>query len=235
MNEERNNTALIIKYREGDNDAFEQLISQNMGLVKSTVRHFINRGTDYEDLLQIGSLGLIKAAHAFDPELGFEFSTYAFSMISGEIKRHFRDDGIIRISRNIRKYCAQMLKYKEEYIKNTGIEPPISFLAEKCGISNEEAIFYLGALNPVESMNTADDDEMTIEEKTGNDNVSEFIERYALKQAVSELTNEEKLILHLRYDLSMTQSDTAKRLKTNQVKISRTEKRIMEKLRSKLI
>ena len=234
MINELNNTALIIKYKDGDRQAFDVLINNNMGLVKSTVKRFIGRGTDYEDLIQIGSIGLIKAVNAFNPDLGYEFSTYAFSMITGELRRHFRDDGIIKVSRSIKQYCAKMLKYKEEYILETGKEPSISYLAQKCGISDDEAILYIGALNPVQSTNSADENELTFEEKTGFDNIAEFIDKYALEQAVKELSKQEKLILYFRYNLSLTQNETAKRMGMNQVKISRTEKKIMEKLRLKL-
>ena len=234
MIDELNNELLLDKYKKGDLQAFDTLIDQNMGLVKSTVKHFTGRGTDYDDLVQIGSIGLIKAANAFDSGLGYKFSTYAFSMITGELRRHFRDDGIIKVSRSIKQYCAKMLRYKEEYISETGKEPSISYLAQKCGISEEDAILYIGAMTPVESMNTANDNELSTEEKTGFDNISEFIDKFALEQAIGELSKQEQLILHFRYNLSLTQSDTAKRMRLNQVKISRVEKRIMEKLRFKL-
>lgn len=229
-----NNTELAVRYRSGDEAAFDKLVLDNMGLVRSTVKRFLNRGTEYDDLLQIGSVGLIKAARSFDPDLGYEFSTYAFSMIMGELRRHFRDDGLIKISRNIKKYCAQMMKIKEEYLSKSGTEPPVSYLAEKCGIDIDEAVLYLGALCPIESMNTADDGERSIEEKRGTDNIEEFIERYSLEQAIKELPQEERLIITLRYNLSLTQSETAKRLGITQVKVSRTEKRILEKLRKSL-
>ncbi len=228
----RNNNELAERYIDGDTDAFEKLIVDNMGLVKSTARRFIGRGTDFDDLVQIGSVGLIKAAKAFDPKLGYEFSTYAFSMITGELRRHFRDDGLIKVSRGIKKNCALMLKLKEEYISSYGIEPHISYLAEKCGIDTDEAILCLDALSPVESMNTSCDGEKTIEERTGENNIEEFIERYSLKQAISQLSREEQLIIAFRYGMSMTQSETAKRLGYTQVRISRTEKKIMEKLKT---
>lgn len=235
MSDKNNNSTLISKYRNGDTEAYNELISSNLGLVKSTARRFMNRGTEYDDLVQIGTIGLIKAAQAFDPELGFSFSTYAFSMITGELRRHFRDDGLIKVSRSIKQYCAEMLKVKEEYTIQFGKEPPISYLAEKCGISCEEAIFFLGALTPVESLNNSDNDEMTHEEKIGTDNISEFIEKFALKQAIDMLLPEEKLLVQMRYGNSLTQNEVALRLGVTQVKISRMEKKIMEKLRKSLI
>ena len=234
MSEERNNTELIKKYRNGDNEAYNLLISSNLGLVKSTVRRFVGRGTEYDDLVQIGTIGLIKAANAFNPEFGYSFSTYAFSMIIGELRRHFRDDGLIKVSRSIKQYCAEMLKIKEQYTLENGIEPPISYIAEMCGLSCEEAVFYLGALTPVESLNSSDDDELAHEDKIGTDNISEFIEKFALKQAIEKLCPEEKLIIQLRYRHSLTQNEVAARLGFTQVKISRMEKKIMAKLRKAL-
>lgn len=235
MSEERNNSTLIRKYKNGDVGAYDELINSNLGLVKSTVRRFLNRGTEYDDLVQIGTIGLIKAAQAFNPELGFNFSTYAFSMITGELRRHFRDDGMIKVSRSIKQYCAEMLKIKEQYTIEYGKEPPISYVAEKCGLSCEEAIFYLGALTPIESLNTSDDDELSPEEKIGTDNVSEFIEKFALKQAIDKLDPDERVIIHLRYSHSFTQNEVAARLGVTQVKISRMEKKIMGKLREALL
>ena len=234
MKDKSGNTELILRYRCGDSEALERLVENNMGLVKSAVRRYLGKGTEYDDLIQIGSLGLIKAVGAFDTELGFEFSTYAFTMIVGELRRHFRDDGIIKVSRSIRHYCATMLKIKEEFVLRNGYEPPISYLAEMCGISVEDAVFYLGALSPVESLSGDNEEENPLENRIGNDDISEFIERYALREAVDSLDAEERLILHLRYDLSYTQSMTAKRLGITQVKVSRSEKKIMEKLRQRL-
>ncbi|MBR3994509.1 MAG: sigma-70 family RNA polymerase sigma factor [Clostridia bacterium] len=235
MGNNRNNTALIKQYKSGDNSAFDELINANMGLVISTARRFMNRGTEYEDLVQIGSIGLIKAANSFDPELGYEFSTYAFSMITGEIRRHLRDDGLIRVSRSIKKKCAELLKIREEYLFEFNIEPTISYLSERCGISKEEAVICLGAMSPIESMNSSENGEMPLENKTGTDNIGEFIEKFSLTQALDKLSDEERLIIHLRYDLSMTQCDVATRLGASQVKISRMEKKIIEKLRKTLI
>lgn len=229
-----NNTELATRYKEGDAEALNELITQNIGLVKSTAKHFINRGTDFEDLIQIGSIGLIKAAKAFNPELGYEFSTYAFSMITGEIRRHFRDDGLIKVSRNIKTHCSKILHEKEMYEMIYGNEPTVSYLAEKCGISIEDAVICLGAMTPAQSLNEINNENVSLENKLGTDYIDEYIEKMALKSAVSELSKEEQLIIHLRYNCMLTQFQTAERLKTNQVRISRKEKSILEKLRKKL-
>ncbi len=229
------NTVLLERYRNGDDEAFEQLIMNNMGLVRSCAKRFVGRGTDYDDLVQIGSLGLIKAANAFVPELGYEFSTYAFSMITGELRRYFRDDGLIHVSRTVKNVCARMMKLREEYSIAHGTEPPISYLAHQCSVPVDEVSFYLGALSPIESLNSPGENEIKKEDTVGSDNIEEFTERLALKEALSDLESEERMLVHLRYDLSMTQQETAKRLGTTQVRISRMEKKIMEKLRKKLV
>ncbi len=228
------NRELIIRYRDGDEKAFEELVDANMGLVKSAARRFTGRGTELEDLIQIGAVGLIKAAKAYDLSLEFEFSTYAFSMIVGEIRRFLRDDGPIRVSRTIKKNCAVILAEKERYVEKFGCEPSIGVLAEKCGMSNEDAVLCLGALSPVLSFNgysDEDDDDFCLEQRVGNDDIGEYIDKLALEQALDTLEDEERMIIELRYRASMTQSMVAQRLNTTQVRISRTEKRILEKLR----
>lgn len=234
MNKKINNRALIVRYRGGDEGAFDELIESNMGLVKSAARRFTGRGTDLEDLIQIGAVGLIKAANAYDLSLEFEFSTYAFSMIVGEIRRFLRDDGPIKISRTIKKNCAVILAEKERYFEKFGIEPSIGELAEKCGISIEDAVMCIGALSPVISFNgysDGDEDDFCPDKKVGNDDIGEYIERLALKQALDSLEDEERIIIELRYHKGLTQSIVAKRLNTTQVRISRTEKKILKKLR----
>lgn len=234
MDNKEKNKVLVRQYRDGDTCAFDELIESNLGLVRSAAKRFVDRGTEYDDLVQIGTVGLIKAAKAFDAERGFEFSTYAFTMIVGEIRRFLRDDGLIKVSRNTKKLCAQLLREKEKYISEFGTEPHISFLADKCNITPEEAVFCIGAMNPVISMNSHDKDEdsdFCLEDRLGIDSIGEYVEHFALKQAISKLSEEERVLIQLRYEASLTQSEVAKRLNSTQVKISRTEKKILEKLR----
>ena len=234
MNNGQINRVLISRYREGDENAFEELVEANMGLVKSAARRFMGRGTELEDLIQIGAVGLIKAANAYDLSLEFEFSTYAFSMIVGEIRRFLRDDGPIKISRTIKRNCAVILAEKERYVEEFGSEPSIGVLAEKCGISKEDAVMCLGALSPIMSFNgysDEDDENYSLDKRVGNDDIGEYIDKLALEQALDSLDEEERMIIELRYRASMTQSMVAKRLNTSQVRISRAEKKILEKLR----
>lgn len=234
MNNTPSNSVLVERYREGDTEAFEQLILNNMGLVRSSARRFMGRGTDLEELVQIGSLGLIKAAKAFNSSLGYEFSTYAFSMIVGELRRYFRDDGMIKISRNVKSVCSRMLKIREEYFIQYGKEPSLSYLAGQCGIPDDEAFYYIGAFMPIVSLSGGNEDERSPEEFIGFDDIEEFTETLALKDAISKLDKDEQLLIHMRYRLSCTQQETAKKLGTTQVRVSRMEKKIMEKLRKNL-
>ncbi len=237
MDVKTKNKELIQKYHNGENEAFDELIESNLGLVKSAVQRFIGRGTEPEDLIQIGTIGLIKAAKAFNPELGYEFSTYAFTMIVGEIRRFLRDDGLIKISRSTKKMCAELLSKKEKYIAEFGVEPKLSVLSEMCGISVEEAVFCLGAMTPVVSLSTSDSEEnsdFTLQDRIGIDYISEYEEKFALKEAIKHLSADERTLIELRYGASLTQCEVAKRLNTSQVKISRTEKKILNKLREML-
>lgn len=237
MDVKTKNKELIRKYHDGESDAFDRLIIENLGLVKSAVKRFIGRGTEPEDLVQIGTIGLIKAAKAFRPELGYEFSTYAFTMIIGEIRRFLRDDGLIKVSRSTKKMCAELLSKKEKYIAQHGLEPKISELSEMCGISVEEAVFCLGAMTPIASLSSTDSDDnsdFTLQDRIGVDYISEYEEKFALREALKLLSPEERTLIELRYVASLTQCEVAKRLNTTQVRISRTEKKILAKLREML-
>ena len=131
------NLSLIAKAQSGDRAAMDQLISQNMGLVKNIARRFIGRNTEYEDLVQIGTIGMLKAARSFDAGFGTVFSTYAVPLIIGEIRRFLRDDGIIKVSRDIRKKGTAIMKAKEEFIGTHQREPKLSELSEICGMPAE--------------------------------------------------------------------------------------------------
>lgn len=234
MTDKVDNRTLLERFHNGDETALEELTESNMGLVKSAAKRFIGRGTDYEDLVQIGSIGLIKAARSFDLSLEYQFSTYAFTMIIGEIRRFLRDDGIIKISRTIKKNCALLLAEKEKYVERFGREPSISELADICGLEKEDAVICIGALNPVISFNGyADeiDEGLTPEDRTGTDEISDFTEKLALREALDCLDENERIIIELRYISGLTQQSVAERLNTTQVRISRTEKKILEKLR----
>lgn len=229
-----NEVELFTAAKEGDSHALSRLVEGNMGLVKSLAVRFRDRGTEVEDLIQIGTIGLIKAIRGYDTEFGTRFSTYAVPLITGEIKKHLRDDGIIKVSREIKRQGAVLCREKQRLMAETGAEPRISQLAKISGMSVEEAVRALDAAAPVASLYESTEGTLSPEETLWCDNVEAFSERLALRQAVLSLPEEDKQIVLLRYFRGMSQTDTARVLGLTQVKISRREKRIMERLKDHL-
>ena len=230
-----NDDTLFAKAKDGDSDTLALLVQENMGLVKSIAVRFRDRGTEVEDLIQIGTIGLIKAIRGYDTEFGTRFSTYAVPLIMGEIKKHLRDDGIIKVSREIKRKGALLCREKQRIITETGEEPRISELAKISGMTVEEAVRALDAAAPVVSLYDGGEGERSPEEMLWTDNVAAFGEKLALRQAVHALPDEERQIVILRYFRGLSQAETARCLGLTQVKISRREKKIMEKLREQLI
>ncbi len=230
---------LLSAYKNGDNNALSEVVDINMGLVKSIARRFSGRGTDIEDLCQLGAIGLIKAIKGFDLSMGNAFSTYAVPYIIGEIQRFLRDDGIIKISRETKKNAHILMQAKELYEKNHDKSPTIQTLCEMTSIPQEDAVYALEAVTPIISLNEcvsgSDGKEKHLEEFLGKDNIEEITEQIALKEAIQHLTKTEKTLISLRYYKGLTQSETAKIMSSNQVKISRTEKKIMEKLKKMML
>lgn len=220
--------------------ASERLIEANMGLVRSIALRFRGRGTEYEDLVQIGTIGMLKAIRTYDGDRGTAFSTYAVPLIVGEIRRHLRDDGIIKVSRYHRKLGIE-LRFAETRIMNEeGREAHIEELAEACGVSPEEAAVALEATTPVLSLTSGSGEEGGAEivdfipDQNDFDEMERMRDRIALGQAIEKLDPTWRKIILLRYYRNLTQQETANRLGLSQVKISREEKKIMEHLRKVL-
>jgi len=235
----KNNPELAALAADGNDEACAELLELNMGLVRSIAVRFMGRGAEMEDLMQLGSMGLVKAARSFDAEKGCAFSTYAVPLIMGEIKRYLRDNGQIKVSRATKRLGAMLLAESEKYYTETGNEPHISYLAEKFGISSEEASCALDAVSPVLSLSVPLGEEEnggTVESLIGcSDNATDkLLERVALEEAVSKLTPLWKSILSLRYKRELSQQKTAEILGLSQVKISREEKKLLSFLRNEL-
>ncbi len=233
------NLELIRRAKNGDKNAMEELISENIGLVKNIARRFFGRGVEYEDIVQIGSIGMIKAAKSFDESYNTVFSTYAVPLIIGEIRRFLRDDGIIKVSRDVRKKGSVILHAKEEFEKEHQREPKISELATLCGYSEEEIVYALDASSPVSSLQESignGDNSATIEEMTAADSneIESVIDNIALREAISHLNETQQKIVHLRFFKELSQQQTADILGLTQVKISREEKKIFALLRKEL-
>lgn len=234
MFEEINTPGLFEAAKRGDREAFDRLVLANMGLVKAIAKHFTERGTDFEDLVQIGSIGLMKAVKNYDIFSGNRFSTYAVPLIAGEIKKHLRDDGIIKISRDLKRDSALVSKKRQEYIQKYGDEPTVSTLANLCGLSEIRVANACETTLPMLSFSEPEGD-TTLENLIGSDNISSAVEKISLRQAMLCLKHEEREIIFNRYFLNKSQKETGKLLGMTQVMVSRKEKKIIEKLRKEML
>lgn len=212
-----------------------RLVSENMGLVHACANRFRGRGVDYEDLVQSGCIGLLKAAEGFDETRGFMFSTYAVPAIIGEIKRIFRDGGAVKVGRSDKEKARNLLALRDEMTNELGRAPSISELAEKAGYEVAETSQLLCASMPVLSL-TVDDEsgECSEIDVTTGDTTEEMGDSIALKAAVENLSDRDRKIVEFRYFSGLTQTVTAKKLGMTQVQVSRREKVILQELRKKL-
>lgn len=227
----------IQRAKQGDTAAKEYVVSQNVGLVWSIVRRFLNRGHEPDDLFQTGCIGLIKAIEKFDEGYGVKFSTYAVPMIMGEIKRHIRDDGIIKVSRSIKETAIKVKTAMDKISHELGREPTILEISAKTGISTEDIVMSLDAVTTPESINaeiTEDGRSMENAISDGADMECEVVNRLAIKEALHSLGARERQIIVMRYFGDCTQSQIAQRLGISQVQVSRIEKRVLLKMRDKM-
>ncbi len=229
MNEAK--VALIERAKDGDGKALDTLVFENTGLVRSIAIRFSGRGVDYEDLCQIGHIGMIKAIRNFDISRGTEFSTYAVPLIIGEIKRFLRDDGEIKIGRELKRKNAKLMTERERFIAKNGCEPTVSQLAEICGFSEEETIESISISSLTISLSEQIGEDGTLEDLLGRDFTPEINEKIALKQAIEKLNFEEREIIMLRYFKNMTQSETGRALGMTQVTVSRKEAKALSQLK----
>ncbi|NLO10106.1 MAG: RNA polymerase sporulation sigma factor SigF [Clostridiales bacterium] len=231
---------LIKMSREGDKEARDLVVTQNVGLVWSIVRRFANRGHEMEDLFQIGSIGLIKAIDKFDYSYEVKFSTYAVPMITGEIKRFLRDDGMIKVSRTLKESAAKIRAYRERYGNMYGREPTVEETSKELSITKEEILMALETGAEVESLYKTiyqgDGSPIYLIDKLAEtkDESENMIDRLALKEIIATLDEREQEIIKLRYFKDRTQTDIAKELGISQVQVSRMEKRILKILKDKL-
>ncbi|SKC91459.1 RNA polymerase sporulation sigma factor SigF [Maledivibacter halophilus] len=225
---------LIKKAQKGDKEAQAILVDENLGLVKSLVSRFDNRGYERDDIFQLGSIGLIKAIHKFDSSYGVRFSTYAVPMIVGEIKRFLRDDGIIKVSRNLKQTATKVKYTKESLVKRFGREPTINEIADELNIDKEEIILALESnIQPdylYDVIHQNDGSPIHLIDKiseTKTDTNEQIIDNIALKQVLNKLKPRERQIIVLRYFKDKTQSEIAKSLGISQVQVSRIEKKVL--------
>lgn len=211
----------------------DELILNNLGLVGSCASRFMGKGIDYEDLYSSGCVGLIKAADGFDESLGFAFSTYAVPSILGEIRRLFRDGGAVKISRSLKEKARELQVVKESLEKQLGVEPTISEIAEKMGLSVSETAQLICVAQPVVSLTSDDDSEKQID-IPAEDEYSPIDDRLSIEQVINCLPENDRKLIRLRYFDGLTQSKTASILGVSQVQVSRREKIILSDMRKRL-
>ena len=232
--------ALIKSAHEGDKNARDTLIEENIGLVWSIVRRFQNRGMEMEDLFQIGSIGLIKAVDKFDLSYEVQFSTYAVPMIAGEIKRFLRDDGMLKVSRPLKEMAGKAYGVREALEKKEGREPTVSEIAEEMGVAVEELMLAMEAGAQVESLQQiiyqGDGNDISLMDKLEEkENTNEkLVNRLFLEEMLGELDGKERELIFKRYFLEKTQAVIADEMGISQVQVSRMEKKIIKEMRGKL-
>ncbi len=248
-------SVLIAKSQSGDKEAREVLIEKNLGLVHHIVRRFVGRGCDMEDLFQIGTIGLIKAIDKFDLSQGVKFSTYAVPMITGEIKRFLRDDGLVKVSRTIKENALKVRMARQRLWANLNREPSLLEISRESGLSREEIVLAMEAGAEVESLYSAvyqdDGSEMYLVDRVvqnqgtasaaglgglcdGNDYEKErLLDHMLLSQLLDSLEASDRELIYMRYFQNKTQVEIAAILGVSQVQVSRMEKKILLRLRER--
>lgn len=232
--------ALIIKSQQGDKEARDTIFEENAGLVYSVAKRFLGRGVEMEDLVQIGSIGLLKAIDHFDRSYDVRFSTYAVPMILGEIRRYLRDDGILKVSRSLKENCVRIYSAREKLEKELGREPVLEEIAAAAELSVEEALISLESGDEVESLHKiiyqGDGNDISLmdrlQEKENGQDLA--LNRIFLDEILQKLKVKERQLIYMRYFKDMTQTEIAAELGISQVQVSRMEKRILKQLKEQL-
>lgn len=227
---------LIARSQAGDPTAGDALIAENTGLIWSVAKRFIGRGTEPEDLYQLGCLGFLKAVEGYDPEFGTQFSTYAVPKIAGEIRRFLRDDGAIKVSRSLKEQATSIKTARSRLSNVLGREPTIQEISNQTGLTPEEIAMAETATSSVESIHRETGEEGFTLENILTDTQSEerMLETIALRQAIEELPEREKMVIRLRYFHGLTQERVSKVLGVSQVQVSRIEKKAIAHLRERI-
>lgn len=229
---------LIAKSQSGDQEARDLIVNRNTRLVWSVVQRFMNRGYEADDLFQIGCIGLIKSVDKFDLSYDVKFSTYAVPMIIGEIQRFLRDDGTVKVSRSIKELGNKIRKMKDEMTKTLGRTPTVHEIAQELEITPEEVVFAGEASRSLSSIHETvyenDGDPITLLDQIADQSETKWFDKIALKEAIRDLDERERLIVYLRYYKDQTQSEVAERLGISQVQVSRLEKKILEQMKQEM-
>ena len=229
--------ALITKSQQGDKKARDTVFEENTGLIYSVAKRFVGRGVEMEDLIQIGSIGLLKAVDHFNASFEVKFSTYAVPMIAGEIKRYLRDDGILKVSRSLKENCVRIYSAREKLEKELGREPVMEEIAQSAQISVDEVVMSLESGAEVESLHKiiyqGDGNDISLmdrlqEKENGQDAA---LNRIFLDEILKKLDARERQLIYMRYFKDMTQTEIAVEMGISQVQVSRMEKRILKQLK----
>lgn len=231
--------ALLSQARKGNRNAISQLVENNTGLIWSVVRRFLNRGTETDDLFQIGSIGLMKAIKNFDPSYDVMFSTYAVPMIIGEIRRYLRDNNSIRVSRSLRELAYKAMRVKDELTNKNFKEPTIDEIAQILGVSREDVVVSLEAsVEPIslnEPVFSDGGDTVYVMDQIGDKNdQNTWLEDIALKEAINKLSERERTILIQRFFDGMSQMEVAEEVGISQAQVSRLEKSALARIRNQM-
>lgn len=225
---------LLKRAQEGDKAACERLVEENTGLIWSIARRYFGRGVEADDLYQLGALGFLKAIAGFDVNYGTQFSTYAVPKIAGEIRRFLRDDGAVKVSRSVKERSAAIKKERQRLSAELGREPSVCELSEALGILPEEIASAELATTSAESIQRQTGEEgITLEDVLAGPEMEEgILERMALREALQNLSERERLVIELRYFHALTQQKVAGLIGVSQVQVSRIEKKALERLRT---
>lgn len=232
------NEKLLINAQNGDKDAQDEFLAENKGLVHLVINKFKGRGADFDDLVQLGMIGLYKAMMNFDNSIGIKFSTYAVPMISGEIKRFLRDDGIIKVSRSVKELYVKIKFVQSKLETILSRTPKISEIAKELNVSSEDVIYTLNASEPIFSLDESvdsDDQKIYLKDKLKDkktESEDEIIDKIALKEMLMQLKQRERQIIIFRFFREMTQQEVANVLGISQVQVCRIEKKVLSELRN---
>ncbi|MBQ3553497.1 MAG: SigB/SigF/SigG family RNA polymerase sigma factor [Clostridia bacterium] len=229
---------LIHLAQAGEKKALDCLVEKNIRLVYSVAQRFLHRGTDFDDLVQVGFIGLIKAVNNFNSEFGVQFSTYAVPMIAGEMRRLLRDDGPIKVSRSLKMLAIRAMAVKEQLLAQNGREPTISEIAKTLQVSEAELATAFDVLTPPESLYavSGENDSLFLIDKisTGSSEEANILNEICIESLIKKLPEREQTIINMRYFNDKTQKEVAERLGISQVQVSRLERKILSELKRKL-
>lgn len=220
----------------GDEEAKTTLMVHNAPLVKSVIRRYRNKGVEYDDLYQLGCMGLLKAIMHFDTKFEVQFSTYAVPMIAGEVKRFLRDDGSIKVSRQLKSTASKIRQYIDEETKRTGESPRVEAVAAAFGMDEQELVFVMDSnkmpISIYERSDEQDERSQSLLDKLNDeDRTDEMIDRLVLRDFIRQLPEKERQLVLLRFFRDKTQSEIARVIGVSQVQVSRMESRILNKMR----